>query len=73
MLNKFELIGWCKIAEFSVGGLEWIGFTKKQPNKLLCISSQYISLIDCENGETIKCDTAYDEVNHIAEGIMSYG
>ncbi len=57
---------WIKTADFSVGGLLWIGFSKKQTNKLICISSQYSSLVDCDTGEIVKCDVDYDEEDCVA-------
>ncbi len=60
------IIGWSKIMAFSVSGLIWIGFSKRQPNKLLCISSQYTSCINCDTKEIIKCEADYDEENYIA-------
>lgn len=65
MINS-NITGWTTISEFSVGGLMWVGFSKRQPNKLLCISSQYDSLVDCDTGEIIECDVDYDEDNCIA-------
>lgn len=61
-----QLTGWLKTAEFAVGGFMWVGFSKRQPNKLLCISSQYISLVDCDTGEFVECDADYDEENFVA-------
>lgn len=61
-----QLVGWSKVTEFTVGGFMWVGFSRRQPGKLLCISSQYISLVDCNTGEITECDADYDEENHIA-------
>lgn len=52
---------WSKVTEFSVGGLMWVGFSKRQPHRLLCISSQYSSLVDCNTGDIAECDAEYDE------------
>lgn len=65
-------IDYSKIADYQVvkevvvGGLEWIGFSKVDTSKLLCISSQMTSLIDCCSGEYIQCDCDYDEESQIA-------
>lgn len=56
-----NIAGWSKVTEFSVGGLMWVGFSKRQPHRLLCISSQYTSLVDCNNGDIAECDAEYDE------------
>lgn len=65
MINS-NIIGWTKVTEFSVGGLMWFGFSKRQPNKLLCISSQHASCVDCDTGAIMECDVDYDEDNCIA-------
>lgn len=64
--NLDKLVGWSQTAEFTVGGLMYIGFSKKQPNKLLCISSQYISVVDCDTGQIKECDGDYDEEGYTA-------
>ena len=58
--------GWIKTTEFSVGGLLWIGFSKKQTNKLICISSEYASVVNCDTGEIAECDAEYDEEQYTA-------
>lgn len=66
-MDKFtQIIEWTKIAEFSVGGLLYIGFSNKWSNKLLCISSQYSSLLNCDNGEMTECEADYDEESFTA-------
>ncbi|MBD5136926.1 MAG: hypothetical protein HDT39_13315 [Lachnospiraceae bacterium] len=57
---------WKPVVEKVVGGLEWIGFSKFKTEKLLCISSQKITIIDCDNGNIIETDADYDEENYIA-------
>jgi len=61
-----KLTNWECIKELPVGGLEWIGFSKKYYNKLLCISSQKCTLIDCKTGIIDECDCEYDDLTHIA-------
>ena len=68
MMNAIECLeayrkieGWKVIADFSVGGFEWLGFSRETPNKMICISSQKTTLVDCENGEIEECDIVYDE------------
>ena len=61
-----KMDGWIKTAQFSVGGFLWTGFSKKQTNKLICISSEYISVIDCDTGLVEVCDGDYDEDMYIA-------
>lgn len=56
---------WIKTAQFSVGGFLWTGFSKNRTNKLICISSEYISVIDCDTGKAEVCDGDYDEDGHI--------
>lgn len=58
-------IGWeCNL--FAVGGLMYVGFSEIQPEKLICISSQGQSIIDCKTLKKIYCDEIYDEDNLIA-------
>lgn len=52
---------WSLVVERAIGGLEYIGFSKCNPNKLLCISSQKTTIIDCTNGSIIECNVDYDE------------
>ena len=53
--------GW-KRSDIVVGGLEYIGFSELQPGKLICISSQHCSVIDCETRAIAYHDIAYDEL-----------
>lgn len=57
---------WTKSAEFAVGGFLWLGFSKIQTNKFICISSEYTSVINCDTGEIEKCNAEYDEETFIA-------
>lgn len=52
--------GWKRI-EIAVGGLLYIGFSDVDTKKLICISSQGQSVINCETGEVDFCDENYDE------------
>ena len=58
--------GWDVIVKKTVGGLEWVGFSQKHPEKLLCISSQKRTVFDCRNGEITESEAEYDEENYIA-------
>ena len=53
--------GWEPVTSFGVGGQEWIGFSRKQPNQLLVISSQKTTLVDCATGQMRPCECEYDE------------
>ncbi len=57
--------GWDQI-NFSVGGLLYIGFSEVCSEKLICISSQGQSVIDCKTGKKTYCDENYDEDDLIA-------
>lgn len=65
-LNIEGINNWRIAFEHSVGGFEYIGFSKNQSGKMICISSQCISLIDCNSNEKIECDAEYDEKEFIA-------
>ena len=65
MINS-NITGWTKVTDFSVGGLMWVGFSKRQPYRLLCISSQCTSLVDCNTGDIAECEAEYDEVSCVA-------
>ncbi len=65
-INIDKLTEWKAVKEFSVGGLEWIGFSKEYSNKLLCISSQKCTLVDCTTGNYEECDCEYDELTYTA-------
>ena len=58
--------GWKIIADFAVGGFEWLGFSKKQPNLMLCISSQNNTVLNCDNGAIEECEIVYDENELVA-------
>ena len=67
MMDAFNSIqGWKVVTDFSVGGFEWLSFSKKDPSKMLIISSQKITVIDCSTGVLEECDADYDEEALIA-------
>lgn len=52
---------------FAVGGLMYIGFSNIQTEKLVVISSQRQSIIDCKTGEKVYCGENYDELDLTAQ------
>ncbi len=52
--------GWEK-ETFAVGGLMYLGFSNLQTEKLVVISSQGQSVIDCRTWEKVWCTECYDE------------
>lgn len=52
--------GWERTT-FAVGGLMYIGFSNVQTEKLIVISSQGQSIINCRTGEKTYCKENYDE------------
>ena len=65
-IDYSKMAGWKLVKEIAVGGLEWVGFSKTDTGKLLCISSQKTTLIDCFSGEVLPCNCEYDEETRIA-------
>lgn len=61
-----KLADWELVKEIVVSGLEWVGFSKVNTRKLLCISSQKTTIIDCFSGEVFECSSEYDEEATIA-------
>ena len=57
---------WKFVTSFSVGGFEWTCFSKENPNKLIIISSQKTTILDCDNGKLENCIVDYDEEELIA-------
>jgi hypothetical protein len=57
--------GWEK-ETFAVGGLMYLGFSNRQTEKLVVISSQSQCVIDCRTWEKIDCEENYDEENLVA-------
>lgn len=73
MMNEIECIeaykkvnGWKLVTSFSVGGFEWLGFSKEKPNKMICISSQKTTILNCDSGKIEECVADYDEQELIA-------
>lgn len=58
--------GWEITASFAVGGFEWLAFSEKQQGKMIIISSQRTTLVDCDSGQIEDCDIAFDEKELIA-------
>lgn len=63
-MNREEMLGairkiqgWKIVADFSVGGLEWIAFSKRCPSMLVVISSQKSTTVESSfyNG-VMTCD-----------------
>lgn len=54
------------VLDITVGGLLYIGFSEIQTNKLICISSQKETLIDCDTGKISSGGIEYDESDLIA-------
>ncbi|MCI9272226.1 MAG: hypothetical protein HFH11_14055 [Dorea sp.] len=46
-----NIYGWEFLTSFSIGGFEWMGFSKESPNKMIIISSQKSTILDCNNGK----------------------
>lgn len=64
IINNIE--NWKMSAYFSVGGFEWLGFSKNQPNKMIIIFSQKNTLVNCDNGKTEECLIDCDEEEFVA-------
>ena len=58
--------GYKKIFEISIGGFLYLAFLPDAYHKILCISSDYMSIIDSENGQVTLIDGDYDEVELVA-------
>jgi hypothetical protein len=68
MLGAIKKIqGWKIAADFSVGGLEWIAFSKRCPSMLVVISSQKSTMVDGKTGKIKDCEVEYDE-----EALLAY-
>lgn len=57
--------GW-KCDTLAIGGLMYVGFSEIYTEKLICISSQGQSVINCETLEKAYCEEHFDEYNLIA-------
>ena len=55
-----------KIFEIGIGGFLYLAFLPDAYHKILCISSDYMSIIDSENGQVTPIDGDYDEVELVA-------
>ena len=51
---------------FAVGGLMYLGFSAVQTRKLVVVSSQKQSVMDCETWEKTDCEENYDERDLVA-------
>ena len=51
--------GYKKIFEIGIGGFLYLAFLPDAYHKILCISSDYMSIIDSENGQVIPIDGDY--------------
>lgn len=58
--------GWSMVTSFSVGGFLYFGFSSKYPDKILIVSSQKDTILDCGTGMLHDCEAEIDEENHIA-------
>ena len=58
--------GYKKIFEISIGGFLYLAFLPDAYHKILCISSDYMSIIDSENRQVTPIDGDYDEVELVA-------
>ena len=58
--------GYKKIYEISIGGFLYLAFIPEAHHQILCISSDYMSIIDSENGQVTPIDGDYDEVELVA-------
>ncbi|MBO4524117.1 MAG: hypothetical protein J5723_05470 [Ruminococcus sp.] len=66
-LNACKSIkGWEVTATFSVGGFEWLAFSKERHGKMIIISSQRTTIVDCNNGAIDDCEIILDEKELIA-------
>ena len=60
MLGAIKKIqGWKIAADFSVGGLEWIAFSKRCPSMFVVISSQKSTMVDGKTGKIKDCEVEY--------------
>lgn len=57
---------WQLTIEKTVGGFEWLGFSKKSPAKMLCISYDKSTIFDCSNGNIENCNINLYEERSIA-------
>ncbi len=65
-INVEELRDWDISIEKVVGGFIWLGFSKTEPELMLCISTDKSTIFNCKSGTIIKTVCEYDETEHIA-------
>ena len=53
-IDYYKLADWELVKEVVVGGLEWVGFSKVNTRKLLCISSQKTTIIDSFQAKSLR-------------------
>ena len=58
--------GYKKVYNISIGGFLYLAFLPGAYYKILCISSEYMSIIDCENDQVTPVDGDYDETELVA-------
>lgn len=56
-----KLKDWEISIEKVVGGFIWLGFSKRVPHKMLCISSDKAAVFDCVNGTVEECTIDLNE------------
>ena len=56
---------------FSVGGFEYIGFSRVSPNKLIIISSQKETVFDCDNKSMSEIEIDIDDSCISGEGYLN--
>ena len=57
---------WSVTASFSVGGFEWLAFSKESRGKMIVISSQRTTVVDCNTGTVEDCGIVFDEKELLA-------
>ena len=58
--------GYKKVYNIGIGGFLYLAFLPEAYYKILCISSEYMSIIDCENDQVTPVDGDYDETELVA-------
>ena len=58
--------GYKKVSEISIGGFLYLAFLPVDYQKILCISSEYMSIIDSEKNQVTPIDGDYDEIELVA-------
>ena len=57
---------WSVTAAFSVGGFEWLAFSKESRGKMIVISAQRTTIVDCNTGIAEDCNIVFDEQELLA-------